>query len=150
MTKFINFICNEQQFALTIDSVEKILLYKKPALIPDTSAYINGFLSYNDSPLLLIDMKRRLFNEKLTPNEQTKVIVANWKNKKIGLIVEQITQVKEYPITDVEQAESTNGTAKTAYIIGTFQENDDITLHIDVDMLFPLEGEQEIEGLIEK
>ncbi|MGO4995192.1 hypothetical protein G7058_05980 [Jeotgalibaca porci] len=150
MTKFINFICNEQQFALTIDSVEKILLYKKPALIPDTSAYINGFLSYNDIPLLLIDMKRRLFNEKLTPNEQTKVIVANWKNKKIGLIVEQITQVKEYPITDVEQAESTNGTAKTAYIIGTFQENDDITLHIDVDMLFPLEGEQEIEGLIEK
>ncbi|WP_373752154.1 chemotaxis protein CheW [Jeotgalibaca porci] len=150
MTKFINFICNEQQFALTIDSVEKILLYKKPALIPDTSAYINGFLSYNDNPLLLIDMKRRLFNEKLTPNEQTKVIVANWKNKKIGLIVEQITQVKEYPITDVEQAESTNGTAKTAYIIGTFQENDDITLHIDVDMLFPLEGEQEIEGLIEK
>src|SRR5699024_1765952 len=126
------------------------LLYKKPALIPDTSAYINGFLSYNDIPLLLIDMKRRLFNEKLTPNEQTKVIVANWKNKKIGLIVEQITQVKEYPITDVEQAESTNGTAKTAYIIGTFQENDDITLHIDVDMLFPLEGEQEIEGLIEK
>ena len=150
MTKFINFICNEQQFALTIDSVEKILLYKKPALIPDTSAYINGFLSYNDIPLLLIDMKRRLFNEKLTPNEQTKVIVANWKNKKIGLIVEQITQVKEYPISDVEQAESTNGTAKTAYIIGTFQENDDITLHIDVDMLFPLEGEQEIEGLIEK
>ena len=150
MTKFINFICNEQQFALTIDSVEKILLYKKPALIPDTLAYINGFLSYNDIPLLLIDMKRRLFNEKLTPNEQTKVIVANWKNKKIGLIVEQITQVKEYPITDVEQAESTNGTAKTAYIIGTFQENDDITLHIDVDMLFPLEGEQEIEGLIEK
>lgn len=150
MTKFINFICNEQQFALTIDSVEKILLYKKPALIPDTSAYINGFLSYNDIPLLLIDMKRRLFNEKLTPNEQTKVIVANWKNKKIGLIVEQITQVKEYPITDVEQAESTNGTAKTAYIIGTFQENDDITLHIDIDMLFPLEGEQEIEGLIEK
>ena len=150
MTKFINFICNEQQFALTIDSVEKILLYKKPALIPDTSAYINGFLSYNDNPLLLIDMKKRLFNEKLTPNEQTKVIVANWKNKKIGLIVEQITQVKEYPITDVEQAESTNGTAKTAYIIGTFQENDAITLHIDVDMLFPLEGEQEIEGLIEK
>ena len=150
MTKFINFICNEQQFALTIDSVEKILLYKKPALIPDTSAYINGFLSYNDIPLLLIDMKRRLFNEKLTPNEQTKVIVANWKNKKIGLIVEQITQVKEYPITDVAQSESSNGAAKTAYLMGTFQENDDITLHIDVDMLFPLEGEQEIEGLIEK
>ena len=150
MTKFINFICNEQQFALTIDSVEKILLYKKPALIPDTSAYINGFLSYNDIPLLLIDMKMRLFNEKLTPNEQTKIIVANWKNKKIGLIVEQITQVKEYPITDVEQSESSNSTVRTGYLIGTFQENDAITLHIDVDKLFSPEGEQEIEGLIEK
>lgn len=150
MTKFINFICNEQQFALTIDSVEKILLYKKPALIPDTSAYINGFLSYNDQPLLLIDMKSRLFNEKLIPNEQTKVIVANWKNNKIGLIVEQITQVKEYPDVDVEVSESANSSGKTAYLIGTFQEKDVITLHIAVDKLFSLEGEQEIVGLIEK
>lgn len=99
-------------------------------------------------PLLLIDMKMRLFNEKLPPNEQTKVIVANWKNEKIGLIVEQITQVKEYP--DANLPESSDGTEKTAYLIGTFQENDTITLHIDVDKLFTLEGEQEIEGLIEK
>ena len=148
MTKFINFICNEQQFALSIDRVEKIVLYKKPTLIPDTSPYINGFLSYNAMPLLLIDMKMRLFNEKLPPNEQTKVIVANWKNEKIGLIVEQITQVKEYP--DANLPESSDGTEKTAYLIGTFQENDTITLHIDVDKLFTLEGEQEIEGLIEK
>lgn len=148
MTKFINFICNEQQFALSIDRVEKIVRYQKPTLIPDTSSYINGFLSYNDRPLLLIDMKMRLFNEKLPPNEQTKVIVSNWKNEKIGLMVEQITEVKEYP--DADLSEPGNGTAKTAYLVGTFQENDTITLHIDVDKLFTLEGEQEIEGLIEK
>lgn len=148
MTKFINFICNEQHFALSIDGVEKILLYSNPAIIPDTSDYISGFQTYNEAPLLLIDMKKRLFNEKLTPDEQTKVIVTSWKENKIGLIVEQITTVKEYPEANMETSDQTN--TKTAYLVGTFQEDEVITLHIDVEKLFTLEGEQEIRGLIEK
>lgn len=148
MTKFINFICNDQQFALAIDAVEKILQYQKPALIPDTSAYISGYQSYNEGPLILIDMKMRLFGEPLQADNQTKVIVANWKQKKIGLIVEQITQVKEYASNDSEATDSGNG--KTSYLIGTFQEADQITLQIDVEKLFSQEAEQEITGLIEK
>ncbi|MGP6147386.1 chemotaxis protein CheW [Jeotgalibaca sp. A122] len=148
MTKFINFICNEQHFALSIDGVEKILLYGNPTIIPDTSDYISGFQSYNEAPLILIDMKKRLFKEKLQPNEQTKVIVTNWNGNKIGLIVEQITTVREYPQIDTDVSENEN--AKTAYLVGTFQENAVITLHIDVEKLFTSEGEQEIVGLIEK
>ncbi|AQS54172.1 Chemotaxis protein CheW [Jeotgalibaca dankookensis] len=148
MEKYINFVCNDQHFALSINQVEKILLFQQPARIPDTLDYVAGYYSYNEAPLPLIDMKKRLFEEKTVPDDQTKIMVVHWQGDKLGLIVEKITHVKEFQ-NDSENKDIEEN-SQISYLLETFHDQDGIILHIDIDKLFSEEGVKELHTLMRK
>lgn len=148
MNKFVLFVCREQYFAVTLDSIEKILLFQKPARIPDTSAYLLGYLPYEEEHLTLIDMNMRLFQEASIPDEETKIMVVHWRGKKLGLVVDQVLRVQEFYVDPKSYAKPED--QKTKYIIETFQEKGNIVLHLDIDQLFQEEGVEELLAIIEK
>lgn len=148
MSKFVMFVCQEQYFALPLDSIEKILLFQKPARIPDTSAYIMGYLPFEEEPLTLIDMNMRLFQEKTEANRETKIMVVHWKEKKLGLVVDQVLRVQDFYVDP--QAYGPTKDEKTNYIIETFQDKGSIVLHLDIDRLFAQDGVAELQAIMEK
>lgn len=148
MNKFVLFVCREQYFAVTLDSIEKILLFQKPARIPDTSAYLLGYLPYEEEHLTLIDMNMRLFQEASIADEETKIMVVHWRGKKLGLVVDQVLRVQEFYVDPKSYAKPED--QKTKYIIETFQEKGNIVLHLDIDQLFQEEGVEELLAIIEK
>lgn len=148
MNKFVLFKSHEQFFAVSIAIIEKIILFQPPTLIPDTSAYIFGYLPYDGKPLALIDMRMRLFQVAGVPDEETKIIVIHWKGKKVGLVVDEVVRVQDFQADSNRETHSED--EKTNYIVEIFQEKDEIILHLDIDKLFSEEGVEEIEAIIEK
>ena len=115
--------------------------------MPDTSDYLMGLHRYNEENIVLIDMNSRLFNKTIEATEDSKIIVVDWKDKKIGLAVDQVTTVQKFESGQDKKQMDDN---KTKYIVETFQLQEEIVLHLDVENLFSEEASREIITVLEK
>lgn len=139
-------MCNNQKTAVDIDVTERILLLEDITLIPDTSNYIKGVIDYSEEVLPVIDLNERLFNQTYQKTEQTKVIVTLWKNKKIGLIVDDVIAVQDFSDQELQSDTNENKGRSISAIVRT---PESIITVIDVDNLFSAEGEAELSSIIE-
>ncbi|MCI3028120.1 chemotaxis protein CheW [Desemzia sp. C1] len=146
MKKHIIFMCNNQKTAVDIDVTERILLLEDITLIPDTSNYIKGVIDYSEEVLPVIDLNERLFHQTYQKTEQTKVIVTLWKNKKIGLIVDDVTAVQDFSDQELQSDTNENKGRSIRAIVRT---PESIITVIDVDNLFSADGEAELLSIIE-
>ncbi|MER2294905.1 MAG: chemotaxis protein CheW [Desemzia incerta] len=146
MKKHIIFMCNNQKTAVDIDVTERILLLEDITLIPDTSNYIKGVIDYSEEVLPVIDLNERLFHQTYQKTEQTKVIVTLWKNKKIGLIVDDVTAVQDFSDQELQSDTNENKGRSISAIVRT---PESIITVIDVDNLFSADGEAELLSIIE-
>ncbi|AZP04251.1 chemotaxis protein CheW [Jeotgalibaca ciconiae] len=147
MEQFILFMSNNQKIALPIHVVERIIEFDKGIAMPDTSDYLMGLHRYNEENIVLIDMNSRLFNKTIEATEDSKIIVVDWKDKKIGLAVDQVTTVQKFESGQDKKQMDDN---KTKYIVETFQLQEEIVLHLDVENLFSEEASREIITVLEK
>uniref|UniRef100_UPI0028AA39E4 chemotaxis protein CheW n=1 Tax=Carnobacterium sp. TaxID=48221 RepID=UPI0028AA39E4 len=104
MEKFIVFTSNHQNFAIPITDVEKIIIMEQPTKIPDTSSYLLGAIPYDENLLPIIDLSERLFKQATAITATTKVIVAEWKTFKIGLVVDDVLSVSNFEEVQAEEA----------------------------------------------
>lgn len=139
-------MCNNQKTAVDIDVTERILLLEDITLIPDTSSYIKGVIDYSEEVLPVIDLNERLFHQTYQKTEQTKVIVTLWKNKKIGLIVDDVTAVQDFSDQELQSDANENKGRSISAIVRT---PESIITVIDVDNLFSADGEAELLSIIE-
>lgn len=143
MEKYIEFTNNQQRLALDISQVERIIEFQKPKLIPEASDYLLGVIQYDQKILPIIDLTNRLYNIEFVPKEDKKVIVAIWKNKTVGLVVDTILGI--YNFNEEEFEESLNeAQISKEYILGFIKDEEDITIVLDLEKIFDEEQEEEL------
>lgn len=150
MEKHIIFMCNHQKTAINIDATERILLLEEITLIPDTSSYIKGVIDYNEEVVPVVDMNERLFKQSYQRTEQTKVIIAFWKNQKIGLIVDDVISVQDFSDQQLQPLSGNETNEKNKRSISAIvRMNGDIITIIEVENLFSIDGNNELLSIIE-
>lgn len=144
MKKYIIFMCNNQNMAIHIDATERILLLDTITMIPDTSNYVKGVMDYNGEVIPVVDLKERLFRRTYEPTEDTKVIVALWKEHKIGLIADDVITVKDFSSQQLNQDDGQEKKSIQAIVRMT----EGIISVLAVDHLFSSEGDSELLSII--
>lgn len=148
MGKYIVFQMQQQDFALAIEQVDKILIFEPPTRIPDTQPTFMGLKIYEGEQLPVIDMSKRLFEIDLSPGPDTKIIVVHWKGKKIGLAVDGVSAVKDF--AEGMQEEIQEEQAHTRYIKKIFRQDNNIILQLDTEEILSEAAGKEILTILEK
>ena len=145
MKKFIVFICSQQQFAIPIEIIEKILPLGKLTLIPEASSYVSGVIQYAESTMPIIDLSKRLFDNDMEITENSKIIVVSDNELRFGIAVDSVVSVSEFD----EELPTVNGIVenKVQYIEHLFKTDTDIIIHIEINALFHAEGIEELIAL---
>lgn len=149
MEKFVIFSSGGQSFAIPIEVTEKIIHVEGLTRIPDTSDYVLGAIEYDDGILPIIDLSERFFQRKTEVTSDTKVIAINWQEKKIGLAVDKVTNIRSFESTDREVSENANQEA-ASYVMAFIRTEEGIILQLDVDSIFSEDGERELVSLINR
>lgn len=149
MEKFVVFSSGGQSFAIPIEVTEKIIQVEAPTPIPDTSGYVLGAIDYADGILPIVDLSERFFQRKTELTADTKVIVINWQEKKIGLAVDKVTNIQSFESADQEPPENADQKA-ASYVVAFIRTEDGIILQLDVDSIFSKDGVQELVSLINR
>lgn len=143
MEQYLVFESNNQNFAIDIPQIEKIIEFQKSKQIPDSSDYLLGIIKYNDMVLPIVDLTKRLYNSYTLYKKENKVIVVQWKDRQVGLVVEKIHGIRGF---DKEQYEDANVDLKISqeYIQGFIKMEQGIAIVLDTDKVFSPEQVKEL------
>lgn len=144
MRQVIIFINNNQSFALDISSIERIIEFQKPKRIPEASQYLSGVIKYNEKILPIIDLNMRFFNINYIDNDESKIIVVIWMDKKIGILVNEIVGIKSIADDEFEESNLQDSSIAKEYVLGFIKSADDITMMLDINSIFNFDEEMEL------
>lgn len=158
MDKQIIFRLKDQFFALPISKVERIIHLEVTSTVPDLEDHIMGVTTYNDQILPVVNLAKRFFHGDLEKEENSPVLVTLWKEERVGLVVDQVTEIKtvdkqeltfKQDTTDAETFPIDDTKRETLQSVYAFlQTEQGIVSFLDTDELFNEKASQDIRHLV--
>lgn len=93
--KYVTFKSGKEFFGLKIEYVNEIIVFQEITAIPESEDYIKGLINLRGKIIPVIDVRLRFKQEPFEYNDRTCIIVINYKENVVGLIVEKIAEVVE-------------------------------------------------------
>lgn len=153
MKQYIIFRVLNQNFAVSILSISRIIPLSEITPVPDTADFIMGVMESEEQVVPIIDLSKRFFNQSLTETEQTQVIIMYWNDLEIGVTVDEvvkITQFEEEQIdTQLDKITALEDAAEVTPIKSFIRSEEGIILEVSANDLFDMKGTLMIQDLIE-
>ncbi|ACD52210.1 chemotaxis protein CheW [Clostridium botulinum] len=140
--KILIFGLNNEYYASDIKDIERILGYEEPTILPDSPNFVKGVINYQESilPIISLSTKFNLGNDE--QSEEKKIIVVKQGNKRFGIIVENVYEVKDIDSELIEISPEITTTLSRNYINGLIRLDKKIVILLDVDKILSTEEEQ--------
>lgn len=130
MSNFITFSLNGQIMGILVNHVEKIMNLTSVTKVPNSENYIEGVISYQDEIIPAINLKELLKLDSIEiEHSDLQVIVLNYKDKKAGIIVDEVKEIEEMDTSNPYLKSSSQ------YIVGTIKLRDEIINLINPEIL---------------
>lgn len=150
MAQHLLFNAGGQIFGLPISETDKIVALENHTVIPDVSSYIVGLQEVEGEVLAIIDLADRFYNQPEENKGEADIILVNWKETRIGLLVNEVTVVEDFATDQFSEAdeEKVDGLS-LSYISAFVQKEESIIPILDCHYLFTEEKGEELRKLVE-
>ncbi|HEY4543792.1 MAG TPA: chemotaxis protein CheW [Tissierellaceae bacterium] len=145
MNQYIVFKSNNEKVALNISHIERIIEYEDPSKIPESSKYLLGVIQYNKTVIPVIDLTYKLYQIKKDIYANEKIIIINWNDTLIGLLIDDILGIEQYEDDQYEENIIKTSIIKD-YIKGFIKSEDkeDIIIVLNIEKIFNEKQSEEI------
>lgn len=134
--KILIFSINNEYYATDIMEVERILGYETPTKIPDSPSFVEGVINYEGKILPVISLSKR-FNLLAGQNEKNdlKIIVAKENERKIGIIVDVVSEVRNISTDSIENPPEVVSGISSRYIKGLIKIDKQIIIFLNISSI---------------
>lgn len=133
--KYLTFHIGEEDYAIPICHVTEIIGMLKITEVPQTPSYIKGVINLRGKVIPVMDIRLRFQMPARDYDERTCVIVVQYKENIVGLVVDTVSEVLDIPEEDVENSQNFNQAADNNFICGMGKIHERIKMIIDVNAL---------------
>ena len=103
--KYVIFNLGRDCFALTVQSIQEILLYRELTNVSKPPNFVEGILNNRDQAIPVLDLKKR-FGIQSNLDQPRRIIILNIQNLTLGIIVDDIFEVMNIKHSQQEQIPS--------------------------------------------
>lgn len=143
-SKIIIFGLNGERYAADIQEVERILGYEEPTVLPEAPSFVKGVINHEEKILPIISLSKKFSIGEGTDYETRKIIVVKRKEKKFGIIVDNVYEVRDIDGAIVESAPEITNTAERKYISGLIKLDNNIVILLDLEKILSTKDEENI------
>ena len=131
--KYVTFQSGNEFFGLKIEYVNEIIVFQEITEIPESADYVKGLINLRGKIIPVVDVRLRFHQEPIPSTDRTCIIVINFDNLVVGLIVEKIAEVVEIPAENILPSPSIgkNDNSKNKFVSGIGKVGDDVKLLLD-------------------
>ena len=130
------FSLGQVEYGGDIKKVQEIIRLPEVTALPGTADYILGIINLRGSIIPIVDLKKKLGLPNSEITDETRVIVVEISNKKVGLIVDEVSEVISFPAEEISTADDVGFGIKEKHILGVVRINERLLVLLDLDNIF--------------
>ncbi|MGB9639821.1 MAG: chemotaxis protein CheW [Anaerolineales bacterium] len=125
-----------ESFGLPIDRVESIIKDQSITVVPHARPYVVGVTNLRGTVLPVIDLRRRFNYSDMESDEQQRIVVVSYRDEKIGLRVDAVSQVVSVAADAIEPPPPlVTAVINTSYITGIAKVEEQLVILLDLDKI---------------
>jgi len=130
--RFLIFSMQNEKFALNIEFLQEIILADVTYTeIAGTDPEVLGLITLRDELIIVIDL-RKYYGFKALQSDKNRILIASHEGKRVGLLIDKVIDIKNYPITEIEYLKETREENK---ISGVIHDNHSLISFFDDNVL---------------
>lgn len=141
--KYLTFLLGDKIYAIGVLKIREIIEYDTITPIPRMPKFLAGAINLRGQIVPVIDLMEQLGigSHTITPRSCIVVVMLSNEEQQViaGIIVDAVSKVLDFEVSEIEQAPDFGGKINTAFIEGMGKTDNDFTLILDVDRILSLE-----------
>ena len=130
--KILIFSLNNENYAVNISDVERILGYTQATSMPEAPFFVEGVINYENSILPIINIGKKFNINSVLDGENKKIIVIKREEKKFGIVVDNVYEVRDIDGQLVEEAPPITSGVSNNYLQGLIKLGEKIVILLNV------------------
>jgi len=141
--EYVIFRLADESYGVDIDHVENIEKHTSITRVPYTKSYISGIINLRGNIIPVIDVRKRLGIDSKTEDKDSRIMIVNVDDLKVGLLVDASSEVLQLSQDQIEPAPKTVGSDDN-YISSVGKDNGRIIMIVDLNKLLEIELLEEL------
>ena len=137
--EFLIFTLGDEEYGIDILKVQEIRGYDQVTRIANTPAFIKGVTNLRGLIVPILDLRVKFAQEDVIYNENTVVIVLNFENRVVGIVVDGVSDVLSLSHDQIRPAPEFAVTMSTEYLTGLGSLGDRMLILVDIEKLLSSE-----------
>ncbi|AJQ98847.1 MULTISPECIES: chemotaxis protein CheW [Hafnia] len=145
--EFLVFTLGDEEYGIDILKVQEIRGYDQVTRIANTPAFIKGVTNLRGVIVPIIDLRVKFSQENVTYNDNTVVIVLNFSQRVVGIVVDGVSDVLSLTNEQIRPAPEFAVTLSTEYLTGLGSLGERMLILVDIEKLLSSEEMELVEGM---
>jgi len=141
---YLTFALADREYGLEVKNVIEITGLKGITEVPDMPRYVKGIMNLRGKIIPLVDVRLRFNNPEQEYTERTCVIIVNFDEMLVGLIVDGVSEVLRIAENQLENSPSIGGSGTSRFIQAIGKVDEDVKLILNLENFL---GEGELDNL---
>lgn len=139
MREFVTFRLNQEYYGINIQNVENIEKVLPITRIPYTLNYVKGVINLRGIIVPVVDLRARFGLEKRAATDESRIIIVNLEENKIGMLVDSSSEVLQISEDDIDAAPNVRREFNNEFIKNIGKKNGRIIMLIDLHKVLNIE-----------
>ncbi|MCP4753432.1 MAG: purine-binding chemotaxis protein CheW [Proteobacteria bacterium] len=131
--RFLTFAIGPEEFGIEIKYVTEIIVMQRITEVPDTPDHIEGVINLRGKVIPVMDVRLRFGMENREYDERTCIIVVDFKEISVGLIVDTVSEVVDIPEGQIDPPPKSYAGIKSGYIQGMGKIDKQVKILLNVE-----------------
>lgn len=145
--QYVIFKLSGEEYGVEINHVQEITEYKKATKVPNVPNFVEGIINLRGNITPIISLKKKFNLVESEIKENNRIIIINLKNKQVGFIVDDASQVLTMDEKHIENPPEILTGIDRQYIIGIGKMEEKIIIMLDLEKILTEEEKEEIKNM---
>lgn len=141
----VSFRLGTEEYGVDISQVQEIIRMVEITHVPRAPHFMEGVINLRGQLIPIIDLRTRFTMPRAGHTKSTRIVVTEIGNKRVGIVVDSVSEVINIPIDQVEDAPDMIAGVGTEYIQGVGKVNDRLIILLDLTMVMSGEEKAQLE-----
>ncbi|HEX2957069.1 MAG TPA: chemotaxis protein CheW [Chitinispirillaceae bacterium] len=133
-------VVDDVLFSFDTEIIQEVVQVKKITPVHHAAPYIVGVMNLRGRVITVFDLGCRLGLEQVEHTDDNRILIIEWNQEYIGVVVEKVAEVIQIEKTKIKPAPGNVGRVQAVYISGVCKTNDEsLACLLNIDQLFAVE-----------
>ncbi|MBE0500592.1 MAG: purine-binding chemotaxis protein CheW [Desulfuromonadales bacterium] len=141
------FRVGDQMYSLDILRIKEVIRPLRITPVPKAPIFIEGVINLRGVVLPVVDLRKRFEQPVGRADSKTRILICVLSGKMIGLIVDEVVEVKSFTRSEIQQAPRFIKGLDTDYFLGVCQRNDELVMIMNLEKILSTDEKIDLEQI---